>query len=603
MNFNLVKNKEQDFLLSELVKKSSNEKLRKAKDHQRALKALYSGDKDNMAMWYFRWKSLLAEEKYSVFEKMYESYFAPILDKIQTQYEKIFSATGRTEIIDFGDNVELKALFQEAVKPNLFESGSALDFFKKNYIRLLLSEPSSLFLTYRNENGEVKTKYLDFLNVRYVDNYDNGNVKNLVYEYDKQKNILLIVTRKEIILYNERIKDKADPVIEREFHGQLQPPVTYVSSDFLSSNATLRKSPLTDSMVDIENYNIFKTFSVYYKSYSAFGKEYVPETLDGLNDGPPVHSFNNLNGDAIRPIAINEGKNTGVFGNIIEIPLSQMADKEQLENLHKMYFKQEGDTKLLVFQQEDLDRLESKILSDCLGHNFSKSGSGAAKTASQVYAEMDTQESNLRRVKAKAETALNSINTYGCIYTELSENSNFKDLEAILNSENLSYEVFFEENTNFVTYKINLGDRFFLKSEEMLYEELTMLMKNSSNEFLIEKKLEEIVRAKAGFQENELSRFKITYMLQPFSNRNLDWVTQNRVNLDPYDLFVYDNFKMLLFLFQEKYNGDIATLGKEKENSMNFVYQEFNKFAKEQYDLMLLRNTSNTKNSNQNENQ
>jgi hypothetical protein len=538
------------YILDFISEESSQ--LLEAKEHQERLTALYNSK--DLHLFKDKWKALITQEKVKVFEQLYENYAQTLINKIETQFNKVFHASGGGERIDFVNPAHI-AGYKEFIQPVIAYQNNPLDFFADNYVRLLLSEPSSIFLTYKSEDGDIRMELIDLQSVCNIKTYYK-DITEVAFKRDEDT---FWYVNNEFIYV---VKD--DQVVEQFAHegfkgvnDELLPstPACFVSNELVThNNMVLRKSPLTDSLTDIEDYNVFMTFSKNYKAFSAFGKEVKPETRNSNNKKESKHSVNvdNKSGVPPMPPMTESRKNTSLFGEVIQIPFS-LQTEDKVSNIKNLYFRIDGDTKLLEFQKQDLKDLENKILTDTLGGGFGYQEKSGNKTATEILASFDTQENNLLRVKSNAEYSLNGINSLSCA----------------------AYE------DDFLEYKIDLGTQFFLKNESQLLEELKILKEVTNNEYVIREKISEIHKTHNPLARGKEDRFNLVYLLQPYANRSEKWVSENRKFLsDTFSLFLYDNFHTILGLFEAK-AGKIENFGKEREDRYSFLFNEFYTFAQD----------------------
>lgn len=553
--------------------------LKEAQKEQGLLKVLTKlRDLYALEPYYLDWVNLMHAEKQPVIKNLYKNYAASTLSKIEKHYNKVFDAKGKFEEINFSDDVELELAYKEVIQPELVEDERPLKYFKESYIKHLIYEPSNFFITIPTKEGYVKSYIFDFLKVEAFCFDEKMKAKYITYK--KSENLKFIITREFAVLYDTKDEIIKDGIV----HGLGYVPYTFISDKHFLDNPLKRISPLSYSLEDIGLYNIFFTFYNYSVSDSAFSKELRPQSRSAFGGQDRNHKVTNPRGGQDKPQnqqPPQDQRKMAIFGQVLEIPVNYQ--KAEFISVYKeMFHRFDGNIDQLEFLDKLTDKLEQKILSVTLGATYEKEGQGTNKTAAEVHAAYDTQETNLKAVKSGAERALIGVNTDACILTEYINDFNLLNIEQPVNLG----ELLTLSNTpiKFKRYYINLGEKFFLKDVDTLTEELKNIKSVTSHAGLIKEKTDEIFFSKNAGAISKEYVYHLIFVLIPFSDKSEDWVTKNRANLDTFALFLYDNANTLLSLFDEKTGGLDNFAKNKKNNRKRYVREKFLEFSKEEFE-------------------
>ena len=532
-----------------LAKPRNHEIIAKAKLHENELKQFYSNTHPELI--FARVQPLLIDVKYDTFLKVYKNYAQPIINKIRTHYGKIFSAYGSSFEFDFNGNVE-KAMEFDDLRRTIYNGISDREYWRNIGHTKALIEPQSVFVTATNAEGGIEIKHfplkylhdfeetesgLQYLILKFSPKDEDQGKNNVeyYYVYDSVNFYVYIKTNNGFQVFTD---PEGNELVGP--HGAKRCPCDFASNENMTTKIGLKKSRISDSVSDLYDYIFLKILYLIYKQYSAFGTqikaqvrcEYKNEEKNVICDGHgtlgPIDrakefSFPGFTDQCPR---CNSNKNTGTGGEVIEIPLEMQGNEQFINNIGNLYQRIDADSGILTFHSEDIDALEQKIYDDALGTGFGEGMRRQAVNDDQVMASMDDMSSNLADYSKSVEQVWEySLDRAG--------------------------EMFSTED--FVKSHIRLGRQYFLKSTEVLYQELELLLKSTSNHTLIDKKQNEIIMTEARTDDRLLRRNKRLKAVMPFSNYSPQYILSNREALNKDLLDLYDNSSQVLSIFELVY--------------------------------------------------
>lgn len=485
-----------------------------------------------------------------------------MVNKIDTHYAKIFSSFGSVFEFDFNGNVDALLSF-EVLRTVVYNGISDKEYWENVGHTITLIEPNSVFLTGKDDEGNIKIKHIPLKHIHDVEE-DEGGIKNifLVFEQEtgepgaRKKTKFFFVYDEKFFYVLTESQAGFTTVMEGE-HGAKKCPLAFASADNVDSRFILKKSRLSDSISDLFDYVILKVLYLNYKHFSAFGKEIKAQTrctwkseelnvaCDGKGTLHPLRreqQFEFPFTSSNCPNCNDKGKNTGVGGEVITIPIEMQGNEAFLGNIGNLFQRIDADTGILTFHSEDLEKLEDKIFNDSMGFGFGEGFRRQAVNQDQVRASYDDIESNLNDYgKFIEQTWSYNIDRAGEMFSE-----------------------------SFVKSIIKLGRNHFLKTTEQLYDEYALITKNTSNDALIDKKLTEIILTESRNDDRLLRRNKRIQQVIPFSTFTPEFVNKNLATLNAQQVDLYFNRTQAIAIF-DTVNGPIEDWGREMRDEMGFV--------------------------------
>lgn len=559
-----------------LIQKPANEGLlKKARENELLLQQFY--DNSHPELIFEQVEPLLTRQKFNKFKVVYKNHSQTLVDRIKKHYQRVFSSAGKSMVFDFGQNEEIKDAFLRE-KQTMFEGTSDGKYFAETGSKLALTQPNSIYVIGSKtlEDGEVKilVKHVPLNAIHDIEADINGIRYCIVKRrVTNQKGVSFRYWVYDDVFFSVWIEGSAGIVIDPDFGIEPQPhnnsvaPVTWVYDDNMTTVQNVsKKSVYNDSVKDLMEYNIIKTFYQNYRYFGAFGKEIKPQTRCSHTD-----IVNNVkcNGSGTL-VAINidlahrfplrtpacpscSERNTGVMGEIYEIPIQQQGNVDLLNNYSKLNFRIDADSNILEFHMKDMAEAKRAVLVDSIGEGYGDTYVNQAVNQDQIQSNFDTQETNLNYFKHRIE----------------------KPWEFCLER---AAEIFAPET--FEKIIIRLGSKYFLKTIEQLYNELKSLYEGTNNTALIEQKQIEILLTENKHDAQTMRRFEMVRVLKPFSSFPLSYITDNRAVLQqsqPTALLMFDNFDQVMAIF-EMQHGKVESMFVDNTTSFLLTNNLISKF-------------------------
>jgi hypothetical protein len=510
-------------------------------------------------------EKILVSAKYEKFQVVHKNWTKALINKVETHYSRIFDAFGRVFDFNFGTNIADHVAFKELRTTTLFEGQGDETYFRNFAHKKAIQEPNSVFLTGFNDNMEIQVKHIklsrifdieaspskiEYLIIVQQMKLEDGTKFKRFFVYDDiQVSIWDETNDGHVAVPIGEVIQMPDGSFQQEIfalHGNNQVPAVFAYDENMGSdddgeaeNFIIKKSILSDSIPQLYAYSILKTFYLNYKHFGAFGKSFRTETrCNFVDESANVKCSSGklvpLNAQkAHKPIggsydcpACNGGqKNQEAMGEVIEIPINQQGNPDLVANFTKLNFRIDADKGILEFHTQDVEKMKNGILADIIGDGFGESYKQQAINADQVRMNFDDQESNLNHYKHKIEKVWNMSETFAA-------------------------ELFSE---SFIDLTVSLGTRFFLKTNDQLYSELKLINETSSDQAAVDMKNMEIFLTEYRNNKNLIERQRVLKVLKPFSWLPIDYVTNNRAELQTNQMGsvqMYDNFGQVLAAYE-----------------------------------------------------
>lgn len=545
--------------IKELIKSPKNQKsLLEARENERVLEFLFY-DRHREEKFFSKLTSLLVPDRIEYCRSIYENHCTSILDKIPSHLSKIFEAQGKLFKYRFKDlNTEIK--FSQWSEGS-YEGISPLQFWSNKGLQYLLCHPTSIVISDIIADVPKNKVYTcshivdidaDAQGIKYAIlkfNIDSGDqiitadqkavdVTVKYFAFDEANYYVLSQAGDEIII------DKQIP------HKAKECPIEWLYDvNLYPDNHVIKKSIVWDSRGDLMDYLRSRNFQKMYKYDTGHPTIIEPEIEEvefsnpAVQDGDYETTPGGNGGFAGALIAATNQRKPNIktrSGRRILIP-QQNFNPDVLKHLIDSFKTLEGNSEVLNYLWTDCEQLEEKILCDIIGSGYGATEEIAGKTATEVHAGTETQESVLTFIKSKIET---------------SWQGSFRKCA------NLGF-------VGLVSITINLGDKFFLKSDEKLSAELKGMSEAGFPFADLAHKRNEVIYTQYKHDVDFLERRRILNAIQPFTQFTKTEVlgmaqtlVQSPANLD---FYLYLHFDELVNRFEIE-EGSIAVFGVEMEN-------------------------------------
>ena len=533
-----------DQIIAKIKNPQAAESLTRARIKQDEFKQFYANEFPELVSG--KVSSWLTPQKFEAFKMKGANHSQDLVDSIITHYRKIYNASGKNLDLVFEGDGKAEVSFHE-LREKVSEGISDIDYIKTEGHEVAFIEPNSVYITGRNEENEIRIRRYPLSKIVDV----GASVSGIEYiiiglllpnpekPTEEEKNYF-IWDGENFSHYKEVKREFVE--LKTEPHGNTVCPAIFAYPENANiGNHVLKKSRLTDSIKDFYTYNILKTFYFVYKGNSAYTREIRAKTRCDYKTEEAYCQDGNLtsNTDGVTlGTCPSCSKNPAIMGEIIEIPLAQQANPDFVSNIPNLFLRQEADATILTFHSEDLVNLKNEILDATIGKGFGQATRNQALNTDQVAINFDSMEANLDEFRDNVQKVINfSMNRVGELYSN-----------------------------GFKKFAIFFGNKYFLKSTELLYQELELIIKATSNTADIQQKQSEIILTENRHDESFLLRHFIVQALQPFALLGNTWVNENRGFLEKAQrnaLIYFDNFNQALQLFEMFNETKIENFGKE----------------------------------------
>ena len=529
----------------EFIKERKNAgEIANAQQHQKRLRLLCFHEKIDPLVIEDKYYDLLPIQKKSVYQNIYKNHSKKLITQMVKHLNTVFYASGGScEYYIEGTKEKVSFVYDISMVNGI----GLMSYFSKEHIKLLFSCPSSFYFTKNKEEeyNETEPFEIKVLNIDKVVSLEMENNCVEAIAYTKKINS---ETKEYFVLddtYRYQVQALTEEnfvLVEKEAHGANKVPLVQIGNENRYQGNDIEKlSPLQVVYEDLKEYNTYKSFDTYAKFNSAFPKEIESETASPLGQ-KNKQIIQTPNSGAANEIPLpyyntsttnsSGGAYNNLFGKKTEIPFQMATNPEFTAQMRNMFFTVEQSRDLLDFRFENLGSFEESILENVLGNGFGKSDEKQqVKTATEVAASFVSQERTLLMHKQNTEYVMGRV-IYLFGYMAL--------------------------QNKFKSVYLDLGSTFFLKTTFQAIAELQAIKSITSNEAIIEQKVLDVLVYSAGANINEIKRFEVMRMLQPYANRTPDYIEKNIVyfNMFPFSLYLFQNFSQILAQFENK-NGKI----------------------------------------------
>jgi hypothetical protein len=501
----------------ELIKKPKNAAiLKEAVIEEKTLKAYATGENKHLII--DECLKMLVPERQPKFKESFGLHTKPLIDKVATHFQRIFDATGRVIDNKFFDS-EQKQDFENYVS-KCYESASknknglSSEYYYKHIgLESILFEPNNIalidFSITKNDQGAYdkidkrNEPFVSTVNIKQIWDIDSSarGIEYLIIYNEYLKNTqktkqFFVVDDLNYTLF-ELNKSGNPQLILQNRHNFECVPATHISSyNKYKGNYTIKKSPISDSLDDLYAWILLKNFSKMYGWESGVPTQLQPKFKCDNTHHTGVHCNNGI-------FKLNDGQSAycekcqrksqekTAWGKVVEIPMEYL-ETESAERFMKLFSYVDFNTDVMRFHEEDLSKKEEKIISDIIGKS-QNSVSKSKEARNEIDVQSDTED--MRRVLASV--------------SEMIEQTwQFTD-SLIAKARNYN---------SYVSSSIFLGRGYMLQSKEKYYNEYDLLRKAGADDFLLNKKLSEIIETEYGYDKNFVDVFGMVAGIVPFRN-------------------------------------------------------------------------------------
>lgn len=534
-----------------------------AAEHERELK-LYTEDVGKQIIFDVV-RQRLMPDAFAIFKREYKNPCISLYSHISEHFAKVYDAHGSVFSIDFGNKINTEARFRELRKIAYGANDSV--FWRRYGHDIIIKEPNSVFVTGRI-GADIKIKHYPLSQIKAVDT-DIEGIKWIVLEdaenyfcYDSQN---VWTVSKDFETYD---------FIE---HGAIVCPVTWASNDCMfNGNYNIRKSVLSDKVRDgsLMHFLINSNTMAYYKAKSAFDTKVRPQGEEEVlkieqlqrQASDPDHELSHE--QMMLRIKSIRDNDPDMMGGTIKISPARLTDSVFVDAIIGAIQNIPANVDSLRYHDEYLGNTALNILNSVTGADIGIALQNRAVNQEQVAANVDGKERTLKEFGSNVEGTWNfTLSRLGEILT----------------------------NGNKFTAYLKLGERYFLKSEELLLRELEQLLKGTSNLAAIEQKQSEIYLTKNRHNPKALERYNLIKLLQPLAALPQSYISDHRMALNPDVVSSYENFPQVLAIF-EVYFGSIENFATQEDTlaaKYKLIKVEFDKIEQKLYGT-----TTNTQNQN-----
>lgn len=531
----------------ERIKNPLNESsLNLARTQEKELRQFYSNDFPNLVL--DKVQPWLLDQKFTAFKMKSANHSQDIVKSVLTHYKKVFSASGKNLKIDFGDDAKTTIEFQDK-RNDLIEGVSDFKYFSTLGHRIAMIEPNSVYVTGLDDTDEIKTKRFQLKSIHDVHSTARGIEYLIIFKIKiidgKEVKHYFVWDDVSLRIYIEGAGGKIELLEDGKPHLMTVCPAVFAYPENMKiGNFVFKRSILSDNIKDFYAFNILRTFYFVYKANSAYGREIRAKTRCDHKAGKNYCNggimFPNDGGESTGQECPNCSKNPSIMGEIIEIPIAQQANEDFVKNIPNLFRRENADVTVLTFHADDISNYKQEIEESLIGKGFGSASRKMALNVDQVAINYDSQEANLDEYRDGVQTVYNFVMSR-------------------------SGELF---SQSFERFDLFLGNKYFLKSVEQLYNELGQVIKTTSNAADIQQKQNEIVLTENRHDPDYLERHRLIQTIQPFALLGNEWLQKNRGAISarqPRAIALYDNFNQCVQIFETIHNVRIEKFGVDME--------------------------------------
>jgi hypothetical protein len=506
--------------VEQLIKKPNNGTLlREAVQEEKVLKALSTGEYADMLIDDFA--SLLVEERREKFRSTFGFHTAPILDKVNTHYKRLFDAQGRFIESKFSKPEQKQDFLAYLDKCFLADNGKlngvdAEHFFREVGLNSILYEPNTV--VYLDLPTSIDTKLeqrttptVQFVSVSKI--YDivataKGIEYLIIYNEkrvpgSRRKNKQYFVIDDQKYMLFEKEEGGLNLVSEANHNFESCPAMHIATQNRYKSNYSIKQSPIWQSIDDLKAWLLLKNFAKVYAWESGVPAKFEPQRICTENHSSGVGCTNGV-------FILSEGRTTPchtcarksrekiAWGKNIEIPMDFLS-KNGADLFFKTFQYADFSTDVMKFHEEDLSKKRGQIEEDLIGEKASQ----VKNARNETDVKSDTED--MKRILSDASETIESK------WTWISERiAKARDYDS------------------FISYTVFLGRGYLLQNKTQHQQEYNTLVQSGADDFVLNKKLEELIQSDYGYDTKFLELFEMLSAIIPFRHLPLEKVYQQQ---------------------------------------------------------------------------
>lgn len=502
---------------------------------------------------------LKSEDNYERFRELYRPPLATneLVEAIFSQFEKVFESENKYEKFNFTDSdLEIDAAdYRKAIGDLTFWETQGFETLKNSVDNVLIVDlprtEDNAATQAEASDGNYPQPYYYFLDIDNLIDIKNVRVKAIDYgkelayffktEYvvfweDKETVCVFDDTSYRVFAYSTG----KDPVLLSTTPHDLGycPARSFWTTPMNSETTFLKRSPITNSISQMDWYLAYYYFGLYLKMYAPFPIYAVYKGICNYKD--PINKVKCFDGylyvEGFNPNMPNAEKSntrcprcnkikTGP-GNILELKAPQNnTDPDLLRNPVKVIPAEEVSVKVV---NEELDSLWDCIFENCVGGGLEVDQT-QAKNQDQVQAAFESKTNTLLKIKRNFEV----IHTFA--------------MDTVYR---LRY------GDKYISGTIDYGDVFFQKDESQAMDEYVKAKEQQLPAFDLAIRRNKINETKYRNNPDMIQRLDILSNLDPFPDDNVIsmavTLSQMPESIDPIDLCIKVHFNDFVARFERE---------------------------------------------------
>jgi len=483
-------------------------------------------------------EDLLPKMKYKRFNQLYTY---PV--KTNEFFEGAFSNFYK---VFQSNNSYIKCEFEEEEQEAEFEpiQQDILDWFRVQGFRNSQTRINGLIIVDTpSDGGDPYFSFWDISGLIDIENKENGDAEYVIYDLRFPDSDVYAVFDDEsyriVELDGEDLK-----LIEQSFHGLGWCPARMMWTDDLSHrDHIVKKSPFSKSLGRLDTLlfkQVSKDYADLYSCYpilSAYRTkcDYTDDFDNACNGGSVYYA------DHSNPTLVGETldcpscKGSDLIGAGTVFWVDPPEDKEQHDGIEPIK-RLDADVESLEYINKDISDLEDQIFFDVVGAT-GEVKNDQAKNEKQIVSSFESQQNALLQYKRNIELIIGFV-------TKTSATLKYGD--------------------DFKGCISNLGDQFFLATEEQLKDDIIRTKEAGMPSWEVNDLINQLASTKYKNSPDQRTRVMVLMDLDPFPTSSIKEIVEIEVGLDPIDVIIKKNFDQFISRF-ERENANLVTFGKNTE--------------------------------------
>lgn len=508
-----------DSAIKKRIKQPKNSRaIAQARAHEDMI-AVFSTGK-NCANLYEQYAEYFVPELKETILKTFSMHTKPLLSPdsgtIYAHFNKINDTLeGKTVQRNFSDEAAKKEYIHKLDKTTPKALNFDRFFSKKIFNKVIYKPNSRLIIDFPAEENATNSPELKIAELPDIHDIDEDteeihllilkseNRSSYLKAGEKQKTYFFVFDAKKYQTWEGSVFGKLEKIAEHKHNFGCCPALSLGANMYLN-NGIIKKSPLSDSIADLYDYNFVVNTTKYYQWQNGlplhFGIEKDCTATDPETEAPCENGFfvsfkkdENGKNTTIRkkcPACERRKKEKMRFGKKIDFKYEDFVQHPQLsQNLQKMFGFVSIDKDTMQFNQELIQQKATKIEQDITGRTFNSNKSKEALNETHVEASLDDKQNNLTTFASRIE----GIQEW---------------------AENFLGKILFPEH--FLNVNVFYGRKFFLKNLSTQYNDYTKLLQSEADEYLIAQKSYELVFREYKHDKLFMKIYNLTNAVIPF---------------------------------------------------------------------------------------